>query len=138
MVETVKDNVHQDTNDANVRAVKWTLDGDDSGKAVDFAKHSDKTVHVHDTYGGTGWGGATVKLYGSNDTARVQADRTAGTLFASATADWVQLTDPQGDPVEFTVNGMMLIAENPLHILPVATGGTNSQIDVDLCGNKYL
>lgn len=91
----------------NVRRVSWALAGGDTGKRVSLAGFPDRTVQVTATFG-------SATLRGSN--LADPSDATAG--------DWFNLTDPQGNALTFTAAGGELIAENPLWISPITTGGS--------------
>jgi len=96
----------------SVVAVTWDqIDATNTtGDNFEGPQYADKTVQITGT-----WDGATVLIQGSND---------ATTYFT--------LTDPQGNAVSFTADGMETIMESPLYIRPfrsVAGGGT---VDVNV------
>lgn len=118
MTETVK-NPTKTLLTTNSAEWKWeAMDADDSGQAAFFPNYADMTVHIKGVFNG-----GTVTLYGSNDIVAVRADIAAGTLFGSATAEWVTLVDPQGNGIAKTSAAIETILENPAYILPVVTGG---------------
>lgn len=132
MTEVVRTPTQIATDGTNVKGWLWSgLDGDDSGKAINMAKHSDKTVHIYGTFDS-----ATVTLYGSNDPL-AKVDAAAGTLFSAKTASWIALTDAQGNSIAKTAAAIEVIEENPIYILPVVTGGGGSTaIKVALVGKR--
>jgi len=82
--------------------VEWAaLATEEIGDSARMGQRSDKAVQVSGTFAAE-----SVTLQGSMD----------GTA-------WVALTDYAGDPLTFTVAGMRQIAENPLFIRPLETGG---------------
>lgn len=86
-----------------VNVTTWTaLANGDTGAKVQFASHPDKTVHILGTFGS----GGTVSLQGSND----------GT-------NWVILTDPLGNAITLTAEGLKVVMENPLYIRPIVSAG---------------
>ncbi len=88
---------------------------DPNGGGISF---SDKTVHLI----GTDWDSATIVIEGSNDG-----------------VTYVTLTDPQGNPLSFTVDAMEVILENPLYIRPSSSGGLGStDVDVIMTGRGTL
>lgn len=102
----------------NVRAAWDTITNANSdGEKIAIADYSDKTVQVFGTFGG-----ATLTIQGSND---------GGTT-------WATLHDAQGTDLAFTAAGMELIAENPLLIRPLLSGGAGSDVDVFISGVKVL
>lgn len=97
---------------------RWSITtGGDTGAPVTMHEFPDKTVQVTGTFG-------SVTLRGSNKAA--PSDATA--------ADWFNLHDPQGNVLTFTAAGGALIAENPLWISPITTGG--SAYDISISGNN--
>ena len=105
------------TNLAEVVSVSWSLAAGDTGKPVNLANFADKTVQVTATFG-------SATLRGSNKAA--PDDATAG--------DWFDLTDPQGNALTFTAAGGDVIAQNPLWISPITTGG--SAYVITIIGSK--
>lgn len=95
----------------------WSLGAGDTGKRVNMAEYADKTVQVTATFG-------SCTLRGSN---KLSPDDTTA-------ADWFNLTDPQGNALTFTAAGGELIAENPLWLSPITTGGSGYVIT--LVGKK--
>lgn len=90
-----------------VTRISWSLGAGDTGKAVNLANFPDKTVHMTATFG-------SATLRGSN--LATPDDTVAG--------DWFNLTDPQGTAITLTAAGGKLVAENPLWISPITTGGS--------------
>jgi len=91
--------------------VTWaTLAANDEAAVLNTERFSDKTIHVKGTFGGT------VSIEGSNDA-----------------KTWVTLTDPQGNALDFTAEGVKLIAEHPKFIRPNPKTGV-SAADVILYG----
>lgn len=102
--------------------VTWSgLDADDSGNAVNLCEYTDFTVQVTGTFNG-----GTCTLYGSNDRAAVLADRLAGTLFGSKTAEWIAAQDSLGNNFAKTAAGGDTIVDSYEYYLPVVTGGGGS------------
>ncbi len=97
----------------SVVSFTWSLGAGDTGKPVRFANYPDRTVQITGTFG-------SVTLRGSNKAN--PDDATAG--------DWFNLTDPQGNAITLTTAGGELIAENPLWISPITTGGSGYVITV--------
>jgi len=98
---------------SGVKSISWTLGAGDTGKPVLFAQYPDRTVHITGTFG-------SVTLRGSNKSN--PDDATAG--------DWFDLTDPQGNAITLTSAGGELIAENPLWVSPIATGGSGYVVTI--------
>lgn len=81
----------------------WTgLLNSDTGLPQTGASLPDKSVQVSGTFGA----GGSVSIRGSND---------GSTYFT--------LTDPQGNALTFTANGMEQISENPKFMRPEVTAG---------------
>jgi hypothetical protein len=94
--------------------VKWLgITEADTGTPVNLARFPDRTVQVLGDFTTSG----AITLEGSND----------GTNYAT-------LTDPQGDAIVITSQGLRLIAENPLYIRPRATAGSSVSMDVYIVG----
>jgi hypothetical protein len=94
--------------------VIWANIGDaDTCTAVQFPHARDKTVQVYGTFGG-----ATIVLQGSLDEA------IGGT--------YVGLTDPQGNEISFTADGIEAVAENTQWVKPATSGGTSSSVTVTM------
>ena len=91
----------------------WRLAAGDTGQKGTgaFGGYSDKTVQVTGTFG-------SVTIRGSNKAN--PNDATSG--------DWFTLSDPQGNDLTFTAAGGSLIAENPLWISPITTGGSGYEV----------
>lgn len=62
------------------------------------------------------FGGATVKLQGSNDG-----------------SNWVDLEDLQGDAIGLTAAGAAEFSTSMAYLRPLATGGTSDDLDVYVC-----
>lgn len=78
------------------------------GLPVELPGAADKCVHLV----GANWGGATLKVQGSND----------GT-------NWLSLTDPQGNELSKTADAIEQILENPRYIrVYLTTAGTAAVI----------
>lgn len=101
------------TNDSLLAGYQWNLGAGDTGKAVSMATFPDKTVQFTGTFG-------SVTLRGSN---------LANPLDATAT-DWFTLSDPQGVDLTFTAAGGATVAENPLWISPISSGGSAYTVSV--------
>jgi len=101
------------TNDSGIFSYSWSLAAGDTGKPVSMAAWPDKTVTITATFG-------SATLRGSNLAAPDDTN----------TAHWFNLTDPQGNAITLTANGGELIAENPLWISPITTGGSAYVITV--------
>ena len=93
--------------------VTWSLGAGDTGKPYMMANYPDRTVHITGTFG-------SVTLRGSNKAAPDDATST----------DWFNLTDVQGSAITLTAAGGEVIAENPLWISPIATGGSGYVVNV--------
>lgn len=93
----------------------WSLAAGDTGAigSGNLVSYPDKTVQVTGTFG-------SVTLRGSNK---------ANPNDATA-ADWFTLSDPQGNDLTFTAAGGAIIAENPLWISPITTGGSGYEITI--------
>lgn len=98
---------------SGVKSVSWALAAGDTGKPVLFAQYPDRTVQMTGTFG-------SATLRGSNLAA--PDDATA--------AHWFNLTDPQGNAITLTAAGGELIAENPMWLSPITTGGSGYVITV--------
>ena len=130
MTEVVRDFTYTFINKDTVKVTWASLDDDDSGKAVDLSGYPDKTVQILGTFGG-----ATCKLYGSNDPA-VITDRNAGTLFGSKTAEWINVVDPQGNAISKTAAAVEAVLENTQYYCPVNTGGSGTTLSVIIVASR--
>lgn len=134
MTEVVRDFTYTQVS-RDVVEVRWSsLDADDSGKAVDLSQFPDRSVQVTGTFNG-----ATATLYWSNDTTKVKADRAAGTLFGSKTAEWVISQDSLGNNIAKSAAGGDQVLEAGHWFLPVVTGGggsTDLQVTITARRNK--
>lgn len=89
----------------------------DVGSPFGAPAYSDKTVHVKGNFGT----GGTIVVEGSND----------GVTYKT-------LTDPQGNALSFTAEGIELISESPLYIRPRLSAGTSTiDIDVFIVGRRH-
>ena len=90
----------------------WTLaPGDDGAPAEEF-NHADRSAQV------TGIAGHSVSIQGSNDG-----------------ANWAVLTDPIGNPLTFSSDGIRAITECTRYMRPIAAGGAGNVV-VSLFGRK--
>lgn len=90
---------------ANIISATWTglLQGDDGGY-VTWLQYADRSVQVFGTFGG-----ATIEVEGSNDA-----------------ANWVGLTDPQGNALSIVSAKIEQIMEACLYIRPRVNGGNGT------------
>ena len=88
------------------------LTADGVGLPISAPGSADASVHVFGTFGGS-----AVTIEGSNEV---------------TPTNWVTLNDPIGDPLSFAAAGIQSIAENPLHIRAVLTGGTSADVSVHI------
>ena len=97
--------------------ITWeTMGNADTGTSSSVPEYSDKTVQITGTFGG-----ATVTLQGSNDD-----------------TNWTTLTDIQGTALAVTAADISLVAENPLYVRAITTGGTGTDVDVIIAAKKKL
>ena len=102
------------TNKSRVRKVSWALASGDTGKPVNLSEYPDKTLQVSAaSYG-------SVTLRGSNKDA---PDDTVAT-------DWFNLTDQLNNALTFTADGGKYVAQNPLWVSPIATGGSGYTVAI--------
>ena len=101
------------TNDSLLAGYQWSLAAGDTGKPVAMGTFPDKTWQAMATFG-------SVTLRGSN---KAVPDDTVST-------DWFTLSNPQGSALTLAAAGGSLIAENPLWISPITTGGSGYTIAV--------
>jgi hypothetical protein len=95
----------------------WALtNADGEGNHLTLPGSPDRTVQCVGPFGG-----ATVKLYGSNQ--RIPTD-------------WAVLHDPSGADISFTAPGIVLVLENPVHVKPSLTGGAGSTVSVILASRS--
>jgi hypothetical protein len=95
----------------NVYLATWTALGNaDVGTQVAMSGASDRSVQIEGTFGG-----ATVAVQGSND----------GT-------NWQTLTDPQGNAISTTAAKLEQISELTRFIRVITTGGTGTNVNVNL------
>lgn len=129
MANTVRTPSFPRTKQSNLKKVLWEgLDGDDTGLPVRIGKYTDKTVHVFSPT--AAFGGATVTFEGSND------PRANPTHADHANADWIGLTDGQGNAITTTGSKIEVIQENPEWIRPKSAGGTAANISVGLTAKR--
>jgi len=89
----------------------WPAMGNaDTGTAVAMSDASDRSVQIEGTFGS-----ATVVIQGSND----------GT-------NWQPLTDPQGNAISKTASSLEAISELTRLIRPVTSGGTGTNVNVNI------
>lgn len=94
---------------------KWPAMGNaDTGLAMDMGQYPDRTVGVTGTFGG-----ATVTIQGSMD----------GTT-------WVTLNDFKGNALTITSANVSLIAESPIHLRAITSGGSGTTVDVWVLGSR--
>lgn len=92
------------TTPGNGHSAAWSLtQANADGTPFSQVGAADRTIHVFGT-----WDGATVTIQGSNE----DTDPT----------HWASLHDVSGSVAAFTSDGILLLAENPIHIRPLATG----------------
>ena len=120
MTELVRSATHTFLNKESILCTWASLDGDDSGQAMDLSGYPDKTVQVMGTFDS-----GTMTLYGSNDPA-VLTDRAAGTLFGSKTAEWIVSQDTLGNNIAKTAAGGDVVLDDYRFYCPVITGGGGS------------
>lgn len=90
---------------------EWALTNADAiGEALRIPGGSDKTVQFIGT-----WGGATVVLEGSN-------------ALTPGAGDWSTLHEPDGAEISATADYISFVAENPLWVRPVLSGGAGASI----------
>lgn len=95
----------------NSQTCSWlTLDDAETGSAQEMASNPDKSVHATGT-----WDGATLVVQGSNDN-----------------ADWVGLTDYDGNAISCTDDCLVGVRENVRYIRPVTSGGGTTSINVHI------
>jgi hypothetical protein len=92
--------------------VRWNgLANGDDGVAVPFGYSPERTIQVFGTFGG-----GTLSLEGS--------------LEPSSPANWVVLTDPQGNPIALTSDSIETVMENTMWVRPVLAGGAAGSVSV--------
>jgi hypothetical protein len=95
--------------------IKWAAMGNaDTGTGVEFGQFPDRTVGITGTFGG-----ATVTIQGSVDN-----------------TNWVTLHDFLGNTTVYTAGAIALLAENPLYIRAITSGGSGTAVDVYLLGSR--
>jgi len=93
--------------DSSLLSFSWSLGAGDTGKPVNLSAFPDKTYTVDATFG-------SITIRGSNLAAPDDTNA----------AHWYTLHDPQGNDLTLTAKSCKLIAENPLWISPITTGGS--------------
>lgn len=88
----------------------WVLAAGDDGAPIESVEFADRSVQVEGTFGG-----ASIAIEGSNDTA---AFRT--------------LTDPQGNDLLVTAPKIEMVTEVTRQIRPRVVGGTGTSVTVSL------
>jgi hypothetical protein len=96
------------------------LDGDDTGVPVDVSACAQLTAHVYSS----AYGSSTVTVEGSNDV-------------LSTSAEYVGLTDPQGNAISKTADGIEAVEEHPKWFKPRTASGTAASVAVGLLCQKY-
>ncbi len=91
------------------------LDGDDTGVPVDVSTCRQLTAHVYSST----YGSSTITVEGSNAT-------------AATTSEWVGLTDPQGNAISKTADGIEAIEEQVRFFRPKTASGTSADVAVGL------
>ena len=94
---------------SDVLLYKWILTADEHGEKVVVPRHSDKTVHLFGTFGGT------VLIEGGLDPD-----------MADDSADMFTLDDPEGALLSFTAADLKTVLQNVYKIGPVAGSGVTS------------
>lgn len=92
------------------------LDGDDTGVPVKVATCKRMTAHVFSST----YGSSTVTIEGTNDPAY------------ATSGEWVGLTDPQGNAISKTADGIEAIEEQVAWIRPKTASGTGASVSVGL------
>lgn len=91
-----------------------TMGNADTGTAISLPGAVDRCVHMTGTVGG-----ATVTVQGSND--------------LLAPTNWATLHDASSTALALTAVGVIeQILENPLHIRVITSGGTGTDVDVQI------
>ncbi len=110
------------------RVIGWEgLTTGDTGRPLNVTAWSDKSIHFFGDFGS----GATIILQGSNDPR-------ANPLHADhANANWITLTDPQGNSISKTSAAIEQVLENPFWIRPSVSGGTNPDLDAVIAMKGY-
>lgn len=99
-------------NDRNdIVAYEWVMTENDTAEAARVPNRSDKTIQVHDDFGTSG----AIRVAGSIDPGKG--------VFAD-------LTDPQGNTIEFTAAGIETIMENVAYIRPRISAGTSVSVTI--------
>jgi hypothetical protein len=120
MTVTAVTDYHVDIPD-RTKVYAWEgMSTDDTGHPVNIGLWSDKSVHFFGDFGS----GATVVIQGSND------PRANPKHADHASAEWVTLTDPQGNAISKTAASLEQIMENTWWIRPSVTGGTTPNLNV--------
>ncbi len=102
--------------------ITWANVGDaDTCKAVSRPDLADKSVQVEGTFGG-----ATMKLQGSNDS-------TTG-----SDGNFETLNDPTGNAISLTSAGLKQVTEATAWIKPATSGGTGSSLTVTVLARRSL
>ncbi len=90
----------------DVLVYKWVLEDNETGDKVEVPRHSDKTVHLFGTFGGT------VTIEGGCD--------------PDGVADFVTLSDTDGNLLSFTSKDCKPVVQNVYKIGPKAGAGVGS------------
>lgn len=91
----------------DVKVYKWVLTANETGDKVIVPRHSDKTVHLFGTFGGT------VTIEG-------------GLNPDEAAVDFFTLSDPLGNSLSFTADDLQAVLQNVYTIGPKAGAGITS------------
>jgi len=95
----------------DVYLATWTAIGNaDTGTSVAMSSAADRSVQIEGTFGG-----ATITVQGSND----------GT-------NWQTLTDPQGNAISTTAAKLEQIEELTRYVRVISSGGTGTNVNVNM------
>ena len=104
--------------DGSVQLITWNLTtADHTGASIKSALYSDKTVVFQ---GAAAWGSATAAVEGGNDN-----------------SVFLALTDPQGNAISKTADGVEKIEENTAYLQPrLTTPGTAAAVTVSIVARR--
>ncbi len=97
----------------DVLVYKWVLEANETGDKVEVPRHSDKTIHIFGSFGGT------VTIEGGCD--------------PDGTADFVILEDNLGNALSFTAASVKLVGPNAYKMGPKAGAGVSNTTIFLLC-----
>lgn len=97
--------------DGSIKKVVWAFTGSDTGLPIKFAEWADRSVQMSGT-----WNAATVLWEGSND---------GGTTY-------LPLTDPQGNSISKTADGIEAVTEVCELARPRVTAGTPTAVTISV------